>query len=106
MVSRGEIENILYAEVERATERHQIAKDDLAAFSKSHYREAGEEDDPRIRSGESTLRNARLALLLALQRYNAFVSGGIVPEKLKAKNGESGARIETESAGTPALAGK
>lgn len=108
MPSRREIENILYAEVERATERHQTAKEDLIAISKNLHREPGgpEEDDPQIRNAESFLRNARLALLAALQRYNAFVSRGTVPEKLKAGNVESCARGSTDSADISALAGK
>jgi hypothetical protein len=87
MHSRREIENILYAEVERATKRHQKAKDDLIAISKAFQNEpaSSEANDPQVRGAENTLRNARLALLLALQKYNGFVSRGVIPEKLRAK---------------------
>jgi hypothetical protein len=93
MPSWRDIEGTLYAEVEKAAERHQSAKDELTAIARSEH-----EDDPRTRYAERILRNTRMALLAALQRYNGFVSGGIAPEKLKL-------RIETETGGDAPGAG-
>jgi hypothetical protein len=108
MHSRREIENILFADVEGATKRHQDAKDDLIAISKAFHREpvGSDEDDPQVRGAESTLRNARLALLLALQKYNSFVSRGVIPEKLRGKTGEAPVAIEPGQTNVSALAGE
>ena len=85
--SSSEIGALLYREVERATEIHRVAKEDLETTAHSLYRERriADENDPQVRDKERTLRNARMVLLLALQRYNSFVSLGIVPEKLEDK---------------------
>lgn len=108
MLSRREIENILYTKVEDATRRHQSAREELGALSKALHRELGDawEEDPQIRNAENTLRNARLALLAALQKYNDFVSGGVVPHILKSKRDEKEGQAVSTSEDASALAGK
>jgi hypothetical protein len=84
VLAKSEIERFLSREVESATQRHLAAEQDLELLTTGACRERRviDENDPEMRAKERMLRNARLALLLALQRYNSFVSRGIVPEKL------------------------
>jgi hypothetical protein len=109
MLSRREIENMLYSEVERATERHEKAKSELITISRRFHLDpgfSGDDDDPLTWNAESSLRNAGLALLAAIQRYNAFVSRGVVPDKLTDRNVSASRSAEPRLAEISALAVK